>query len=123
LDQQDFIIEKVDEILKLNKLLLNEINGFKDWLQLTFHITKFSKKLDEYYKLSFEDFLLELQKKKVDTKQRKTQELLKTTFEESVSVINPLLQQIKETDNEIDQMVYDLYGLTDEDINIIQGGL
>ena len=31
---------------------------------------------------------------------------------ESLAVINPLLQKIKETNREIDERVYDLYGLT-----------
>jgi hypothetical protein len=84
---------------------------------------KFSQKLDKYYKLTFDEFLAELKKKKVDIKPRKTQELLKTEFEESVNKINPLLLEIKETDNEIDQMVYNLYGLTPEEIKIIEESL
>jgi hypothetical protein len=38
---------------------------------------------------------------------------------ESLKIISHLLQQIKETANEIDKMVYDLYGLTPEEIKII----
>jgi hypothetical protein len=122
-DQKPFV-NKSDTIIRLNKELNDELNGFKGWLQREpYNIEKFSKKLDKYYELSFEDFLSELNKKKVDTKQRKVQELLKTEFEESVSVINPLLQQIKEIDSEIDRMVYDLYGLTPEEIKIIEDSL
>jgi hypothetical protein len=110
--------------LMLNKELNDELKGFKGWLQREpYNIDKFSQKLDKYYNLSFEEFLSELKKKKVDTKQRKTQELLKTEFEESINKINPLLQQIKETDSEIDKMVYDLYGLTPEEIKIIEDSL
>ncbi len=58
--------------------------------------------------------LAELKKKNVDIKPRKTQELLKKEFEDSINKINPLIEKIKETDNEIDQMVYDLYSLTPE---------
>jgi hypothetical protein len=117
-------IEKADKMLKLNKDLTKEIIGFKGWLQREpYNIDKFSLKLGKYYKLSFEEFLTELNKKKVDTKQRKVQELLRNEFEESINVINPLLQQIKETDSEIDKMVYDLYGLTNEEIKIIEDSL
>ena len=123
-EQQDPLIKKADTILRLNKELINETDGFKEWLQREpYNIGKFSQKLDKYYKLSFDEFLAELKKKKVDTKSRKTQELLKNEFEESVSVINPLLLQITKTDNEIDQMVYDLYGLTPEEIKIIEDSL
>jgi hypothetical protein len=123
-DVQIPFIEKADEMHQLNKDLNSEINGFKDWLKRPpYNIDKFSQKLDKYYELSFEDFLAELKKKKVDIKKRKTQELLKNEFTESINVINPLLIQIKETDKEIDKMVYDLYGLTDEEIKIIEESL
>jgi hypothetical protein len=116
--------EKAEEMIQLNNDLNDEINGFKEWLQREpYNIEKFSQKLDKYYNLSFEEFLSELKKKKVDTKARKVQELLKSEFDDSVNKINPLLQQIKETDNEIDQMVYDLYGLTPEEIKIIEDSL
>ena len=124
LNEQKPIIFKVDNIIKLKKLLQHEINGFKEWLQRNpYNIDKFSKKLDKYYEQSFDDFLVELKKKKVDIGQRKIQELLKKEFEESVDKINPLLQQIKETDKEIDQMVYELYGLTAEEIDIIEDSM
>jgi hypothetical protein len=122
-DQQNPFIDKANEMLQYNKDLNFEISGFKNWLKRGYFIDKLSKKLDKYYKLSFEEFLIELNKKKVDTKQRKTQELLKNEFEESVYKINPLLQQIKETDIEIDKMVYDLYGLTPAEIKIIEESL
>ena len=52
-----------------------------------YKIEKFSKKLDKYYELSFDEFLDELKKKKVDIKLRKTQELLKNEFEESIKLL------------------------------------
>ena len=36
--------------------------------------------------------------------------------------INELQKQIDKTDKEIDQMVYDLYGLTKEEIEIVENG-
>jgi len=81
-EEQNPFIEKADQMLKLNKDLMNEINGFKDWLKNTFKIEKFSKKLDKYYELSFDEFLSELKKKKVDIKSRKNYTFLKKEFEE-----------------------------------------
>ena len=37
--------------------------------------------------------------------------------------IKDLKDEIKKTDNEIDQMVYDLYDLTDEEIEIVEKNL
>jgi hypothetical protein len=123
IEEQQPLIENGKKMLQLNHRLQVEIKGFQDWLTQTFNIRKLSQKLEKYYELSFDNFLAELNKKKVDTKQRKNQELLKNEFDESISKINPLLQKIKETDNEIDQMVYDLYGLTPEEIKIIEESL
>jgi hypothetical protein len=120
LDDQKPFIKVADKMICLNENLINEINGFKEWLQREpFIINKFSKKLDKYYELSFDEFLVELNKKKIDTKQRKTQELLKNEFEESINKINPLIRQIEDTDSEIDKMVYELYGLTEKEIEIV----
>jgi hypothetical protein len=49
--------------------------------------------------------------------------LLKNEFKESINLINPLLQQINETYSDIDKMVYGLYGLTQEEIKIIEESL
>ena len=123
LEEQKPLINLVDEMIQLNKDLTNEINGFKDWLNRTYKIDKFSKKLDKYYELSFEDFLNELKKKKINIKPRETQELLKKEFEGSLSKIDPLLKKILKTDNEINQMVYELYGLSEDEIKIIEDSL
>ena len=77
-DEQTPFIELADKITLLNKELIDEINGFKNWLQREpYHIDKFSQKLDKYYELSIDEFFDELKKKKVDVKLRRTQELLK----------------------------------------------
>jgi len=116
-------IEKADKLLLLNNGLLKEKNSFKDWLMHTFNIEKLSQKLEKYYELSFDDFLNEVKKKKVDVKSRENYQTLKQEFEKSIGIIKPLLKEIEETDNEIDQMVYDLYGLTPEEIKIIEESL
>jgi hypothetical protein len=120
---QNDMIKEVNSMIELNQTLLIESNSFKAWIKHTFKIDKLSKKLENYYKLSFDEFLVELKKKKVDTNPRKTQEFLKKEFEISISKIRPLLQEIEETDNGIDKMVYELYGLTDDEIKIIEDSI
>jgi hypothetical protein len=84
---------------------------------------KFSKKLDKYYNLTFNEFLNELKKKKIYTKTREDYALLKKEFDRSITKIKPLQWEIEETDNEIDNMVYNLYGLTSEEIQLIEDSL
>lgn len=41
-------------------------------------------------------------------------------FNEQKAKVQELQAQIDQTDREIDQMVYELYGLTDEEIAIVE---
>jgi len=50
----------------------------------TFNIVKFSQKLEKYYELSFDDFLNEVKKKKVNVTSRKNYQTLKEEFEKSI---------------------------------------
>jgi len=120
LESQKPFIKKTDEMLNFNQQIQDEVKGFHDWLRHTFNIEKLSQKLEKYYNLELDVFLDEVRKKKVDLKSRKNYQTLKKEYEESLVVIKPLLQQIKETDAEIDRMVYELYGLTEEEIQIIE---
>jgi hypothetical protein len=119
-EEQKPLILKADLMLELHQEFQDEINSFNDWLMNTFEIDKLSQKLDKYYELSFDEFLNEVKKKKVDVKSRDNYQTLKQEFEKSITAINPLIQQITETDSEIDQMVYELYDLTNEEIKIIE---
>lgn len=121
--QQKPLTEMVDNMLKLSEQFQQEINGFKHWIEKEFKVKKLSKKLEKYYELSEDEFIDELKKKKVDTKSRKNREYLEREFNESLAIINPLLQEIEQTDKEIDQMVYELYGLTEDEIKIIEESL
>ena len=110
----------VSEILNKKQNITQEKNGFKKWIKRTYNIEKLSKKLEKYYELNFEDFLKELKKKKVDTKQRKTQELLEKEFTKSLNKIITLQNEINKLENNINQLVYELYDLTQEEIQIIE---
>jgi hypothetical protein len=122
-ETQKPLIKKVDLMIELNQTLLIESKSFKDWLMHTFKIEKLSQKLEKYYELSFDNFLNEVKKKKVNIKSRENYQTLKEEFENSIKIFNPLLQQIKETDSEIDQLVYELYGMTEDEIKIIEDGI
>ncbi len=92
------------------------------------------KKLDSWYELEFGEFIKELNKaikasNKVRTKEGKSPipELTKKDefewmelFEENKKKAVELQQQIDGTDRKIDQMVYELYELTAEEISIVE---
>lgn len=119
-EQQQPFTEKADHMLQLNQELQEELNGFNHWIHKEFNVDKLSKKLEKYYELSEYEFIDELRKKKVDTKSRKNREYLEREFTESLAIIKPLLNDIEKTDSEINQMVYELYELNEDEIKIIE---
>ena len=116
--QQSFI-EKADIMLSLNKQKQEKINKFLHRLETNFKIEKLSNKMKAFYDYDFITLISELKKKKIKLtlSQQDEWEEYFNTFKEK---INQLQNQIDKTDKEIDQMVYELYGLTKEEIEIIE---
>ncbi|HTO16617.1 MAG TPA: TaqI-like C-terminal specificity domain-containing protein [Edaphocola sp.] len=82
-------------------------------------LDKLSKKLENWYELTYSDFLKELKKKKIDLSLSQKAEWEDYFFAEQQKA-NALKTQVNQTDKEIDRLVYELYGLTDEEIKIIE---
>ena len=109
--------------IKLNKnyeLFINEKMMFIKWLRRTFNIEKLSQKLDNYYNITFENFLKELNKKKVNVKSRENQELLELEYNKSLDIINNMLKEINDLNNKINRIIYDNYLLTRDEVEIIE---
>ena len=57
----------------------------------------------------------------IDPARREPAETLRAEFEGSVSKLGPIRERIRLTDELIDAVVYRLYGLTEEEIRIVEG--
>jgi hypothetical protein len=83
------------------------------------------KKLQSYYEHDYESFLAVLKKNRkklaVDRPRREPTEAIAAEFEGSVGKLLPLLGRIRQTDELIDAVVYNLYGLTEEEMAIVEG--
>jgi hypothetical protein len=119
-DQQPFI-EKADFMLLLNSELQTKRHRFINRLKDNFDNIKITGALEKFDELDFKRFLGELKKQK-NTFSLKQQDEWEEYFNEYKSVCNQLSAQISETDNAIDKMVYELYGLTEEEIGIVEKG-
>lgn len=117
-DLTDSIKQKVEELLEAMDSLIKEKTGFNKWITRTFDPNK--NIIDNYFELSYDEFLDELKKNDVNINDRKTQELLESEFNKSISIIEPLQKAINKLENKINESVYELYGLTSEDITIIE---
>jgi hypothetical protein len=56
----------------------------------------------------------------LDITRREPQEKIKEELEDSLSKLKPFISRIEATDNLIDQIVYKLYGLTEEEIHMVE---
>jgi type I restriction-modification system DNA methylase subunit len=107
---------------------------FRNYFSTSLSLDKLPRKLENWHKLDFGDFIKELNKAiKTTNKERAKESLepIKTltkldemewmdAFETKKKEAKELQSQITQTEVEIDKMVYELYGLTKEEINIIE---
>ncbi|MDP8200629.1 MAG: hypothetical protein P9M11_00640, partial [Candidatus Tenebribacter burtonii] len=116
--QLPFIV-KADQMLSLNKQLQEKKNKFLNRIKSNLEIEKITRKLDAFYNFDFKNFLAELKKQKIKLS-LKQQDEWEDYFSSYKKEINELQFQINKTDNEIDRMVYELYGLTEDEIKIVE---
>jgi hypothetical protein len=112
-------IEKADLMLSLNKDLQEQSQKFQRTIQRKFSLEDLPKKLQDWYVLSYADFIKELAKKKVKLSLSEEAEW-EDYFETESKKAQDLKAQIDATDKAIDAMVYELYGLSEEEIGIIE---
>ena len=113
------LIDKSKLILMLNKELTELEDKFIRSLQRKFTLSSLSKKLQEFYSISYSDFIKELSKKKIKLSLSDEAEWEEYFNTESKKALE-LKSKIDATDKEIDQMVYKLYDLTEEEIKIVE---
>jgi hypothetical protein len=90
-------------------------------LQAKFPSININNKLQSWHSLTAAEFLKELSKEKIKLSLAEQQEWLQY-FEEQKTKANNIRHIIQQTDTEIDQLVYALYKLTEEEIKIIENG-
>ncbi|MDM8559481.1 DNA methyltransferase [Candidatus Parabeggiatoa sp. HSG14] len=118
-DSQMNFIEKADLMFSLNKEQQEKKTKFLNRITSNLEITKISKKLEAFYNFDFKTFVAELKKQKV-TLSLVQEDEWEEYFIAYKTEINQLQTQISTTDKEIDKMVYELYGLTEKEIGIVE---
>ncbi|MDD7417621.1 MAG: DNA methyltransferase [Treponemataceae bacterium] len=115
-DEQKPFIDLADKMLSLNSDLQKKTSNFLKVAKETFNIEKPSAKLETFYDLTFEEFIKELKQKITPKIKLEWLEL----FEEQKAALQKLKEEIAATDRQINSLVYKLYGLTDEEIKIVE---
>lgn len=119
LESQKPFVEKADQMLSLNKDLQEVSGKFERNLEREFSLQTLSKKLQNWYQLSYYDFLIVLKKQKVELSLPQKAEWENYFMQEKNKALE-ISNQISATDTEIDKMVYELYGLSEEEILIVE---
>jgi hypothetical protein len=98
---------------------------FSNYFSKQYNINKLTGKLEKWFELNFTDFIKELNKSIKAIKgvllTKKDEFEWMELFEENKKKALELKSKIDATDKEIDQMVYKLYDLTEEEIKIVEG--
>lgn len=111
-------IERTKKTSELQEKATRFINRIKS----NFEIEKITTKLQKFYNFDFKTFVAELKKQKVKLSLVQQDEW-EEYFNSYQSEINQLQTEIEKTDKEIDQMVYQLYDLTDKEIAIVENSI
>jgi len=128
---RDLLAYLAEQMTTLNGSKNNEIQTLLQFIEeeTGSHIEEMSNKtkIKEYYAYDFSVFIDILNKNKrlmragYNPKSPQTYRLLKQWFDDSCSRLHPLLSRIDATDSLIDDIVYRLYDLTEEEIRVIGG--
>ena len=118
-NQQPFI-ELADKMLALNKDIQAKRARFLSLLQNNLPEVKITGSLETFDTLDFAGFVAELKKQKIKLSLAQQDEWL-DFFNKYKSDCNALTAEITETDKTIDTLVYDLYGLSADERQLIEG--
>jgi hypothetical protein len=115
-------------MIEMHKEKQAEAKGFLDWLadytDLPIEDWKLKSRVLAYWEHPWSEMQRALSqnrgKMRRDVEGREAQGKIKREFEDSMPKLKPLLTRIEATDRLIDQIVYRLYGLTEEEMKIIE---
>ena len=119
-EAQRAYVLNVDSIIELKKQLYNLSYKFQGMLLRKFNLIEVPKKIEDFYLYSYSDLIKELAKKKIKLSLSEEAEWEEYFNTESKKALE-LKSKIDATDREIDQMVYKLYDLTEDEIKIVEG--
>jgi len=111
---------KADTMLLLYANLQQKRQRFLRRLQENLGVQKITAVLERFDEIDFKAFVAELKKQKISLSLAQQDEW-EDYFNQYKADCNALSAQIAATDKEIDLMVYELYGLTEDEIRVVEG--
>ncbi|MEI8047018.1 MAG: DNA methyltransferase [Bacteroidota bacterium] len=119
-EQTAMLSQYTIERTQLTANLESLISKFQRTIQRKFNLEDLPGKLQNWYLLTYKEFIGELAKKKVKLSLSEENDWEAFFLQEAKQAL-ALKSEIDKTDREIDMMVYELYGLIEEEIGIVEG--
>ena len=114
-------------MLEFNKLRKMEEKSFINWVEKKLRVNvedlKEKNKIKDYYKCDFKDFIIQLKKNQSITTSLNNIHLkdeIENNFKKSNDKLKRISEQIYATDKLIDDIIYMLYGLKNDEIKVIE---
>ena len=118
--EQEQFVEKVNTILSLQGDFISKKQKFLNRIYSFFNSKKISRQLDNFYKINFDEFISEVKKIPNTKLSLKDEEEWEEYFEERKQELLALNNKIEKLDDEIDELVYNLYSITNNEKEIIK---
>lgn len=118
-DQQSALAQQAELMLTLTTDLQTSLKQSLDFIQTEYAIPKLTQKLEKFYTLDWKDFVKELEKQKVKLDIEQKEELM-GWFNSKKLKLQQMQANIAQLDRAIDQAVYGLYGLTEDEIKLVE---
>jgi hypothetical protein len=124
----DLLAFLAEQMIEMNKEKQAEVKGFLTWLERCIGAgidgLRSKTKLRAYHEHDFETLLDVFRQNRrnlqVNADARDVQETIESEFDKSTAKLTPLKERIAATDRLIDLIVYRLYGLTEEEVAIVE---
>jgi len=112
--------KKVQTLLNLNSEFIEEKKKFWNRIVTNFQPSKSTKKLDNFFLLQFTEFLKEIQKISDTKLTLQEQDEWEDYFESHKKQFLELKTKSEKIDEEINQIIYQFYGLTSQEISVVE---
>jgi type I restriction-modification system DNA methylase subunit len=120
--EQQSLAQKAEKMLDLTKNLYESATHTLEFIQVKYHLSKISKKMEKFWQLGINPFFDELKKQKVKLSLTQEEELMQWYKQKQAGLLE-LEKQITHLDHQIDTEVYQLYALTTEEISVIESSM
>ena len=118
-ENKKYLSELAEKMLILNKSLQEESKKALELIELEYKPKKISQNLMSFYTLGLNPFMEELEKQGVKLSLSQKEDLI-SWYKTKSELLDKIKSEIDTLDRQIDQEVYKLYNLTEEEIRLIE---